>query len=181
MAKSFGFIFWGLILVVLDFKINGFDLLPDAIGYVLVGIGAATLHWLSPKFSLAGSLSLFLAISWLVGLMVAGEAATVFGILVTAINCAMIWSLLGGIIDFAKSKERYDLAEKAHHRRIGYVAVMCGVLLLGLLAGKLGGIAAMLAVVAVIAGLVIMLLILHLIHRVRYELAASLGEVGEQA
>jgi hypothetical protein len=41
MSTSFGYIFWGLILVILDFKINGFDLLPDVIGYVLVGIGSA--------------------------------------------------------------------------------------------------------------------------------------------
>jgi hypothetical protein len=173
MSTSFGYIFWGLILVILDFKINRFDLLPDVIGYVLAGIGSAALHSISPKFSLAGSLSWMLAVASLIGLVFAGGAAIAFGILVTVMNCAMIWYLMGGIIDLTQAKNRQDLAEMAHNRRVAYVATTAAITSVAVLAHGSEGLALLLALLALIAMLVILALILHLIHRVRYEIAGD--------
>jgi hypothetical protein len=168
MSTNFGYIFWGLILAFLDFKINGLDLLPDVLGFGLIGLGAVGLQSLSPKFSLAGALSFFLAVSSLIGLAVSGEAAKAFSVVVTGINCAMFWSLLGGIGDYTNSTERHVLTSRAHNLRIGYVAMMCGTLLLGLTGHELGAAGALLGAAAVIAMIVVMVLILHLIHQVRY-------------
>jgi hypothetical protein len=89
----------------------------------------------------------------------------------TAVNCGMVWSLLGGIIDFTRSKERHDLAEKAQNRRVAYVVSMGVIWLLLLVARESRSLAALAAVTALIAMLVILVLILHLVHRVRFEVA----------
>jgi hypothetical protein len=171
MSARLGYIFWGLIFVVVHIKINGFDLLPDIIGYALIAFGATGLVSLSPQFGLAGSLSVMLAVGWMIGLAVSGGAAVAFGLLMTAVNCGMVWSLLGGIIDFTRSKERHDLAEKAQNRRVAYVVSMGVIWLLLLVARESRSLAALAAVTALIAMLVILVLILHLVHRVRFEVA----------
>ena len=169
MRASFGYIFWGLILVVLDFRINGFDLIPDFVGYALVGVGAAGLSQLSAQFITAGALSSLLAVCDIVGMVTPTESAF-FGILVTIINCAMIWNLLGGVIVHATDRGRPDLAERAANRRIWYVGIMAVATALGLSGKVLGSAVAIVVVPLVVAGIVVMIMILHLIHRVRYEL-----------
>ncbi len=43
MAKSLSLIFWGLLLVFVDLRLDAFDVLPDVVGYVLAAIGAGRL------------------------------------------------------------------------------------------------------------------------------------------
>lgn len=43
VVRGLWLIFWGTLVIVLDFSINGFDLLNDVIGYVLVLIGVLRL------------------------------------------------------------------------------------------------------------------------------------------
>lgn len=43
-------IFWGLMLVFLDFRINNFDLLPDFLGFIIVLVGLMNLSSLSGAF-----------------------------------------------------------------------------------------------------------------------------------
>jgi hypothetical protein len=118
-----------------------------------------------------------LAVAALLGLAVDGEAAIAFGILVTVMNCAMIWSLLGGVIDLTQARNRPDLAELAHHRRVAYVATMAAISLVVVLAHGSEGLALLLGLLALVAMLIILAMILHLIHRVRYEIAVDRTEV----
>lgn len=50
MRSSFGYIFWGLLIVMVDININGFDILPDVLGHILVATGTARLAPLSSQF-----------------------------------------------------------------------------------------------------------------------------------
>jgi hypothetical protein len=60
MATHFTQLFWGLLLVILDFfMINGFDLLADGVGYLIVAAGCRGLSSLSSRFETAQILSLF--------------------------------------------------------------------------------------------------------------------------
>lgn len=43
-------IFWGYLLIFLDFRINNFDLLPDFVGYILIIVGLSRLSYLSDSF-----------------------------------------------------------------------------------------------------------------------------------
>ncbi len=170
MSTHFSQLFWGLLLVILHFKINGFDLLVDGIGYLIVASGCGGLIELSPRFALARTLSFVLAVLWLIGLAIAGDAAIAYGFLVLILSCTFIWQLLGGIAEFAQSRHRLDLADRAHNRRLAYVIVMIAAQLLGI-AAQGSRDAAPLAIVLVVAVLTLVVMILHLIHRVKNEIA----------
>lgn len=170
MAIHFSQLFWGLLLVILDFSINGFDLLADGVGYLIVAAGCHGLSPLSTKFATAHTLCFVLGVLWLLDFAVHGEFAILYGLVTMAVNCAMIWQLLGGIGDFAVSRQRQDLADRASNRRVAYVAIMVGT---SLLAFAMQGShnAGPLAIILVVGMLVLIVVILHLIHRVRVELA----------
>ena len=169
MSTHFSHIFWGLLLVILDFSINGFDLLADGVGYLIVAAGCGGLLTLSSKFSAARGLSFALALLWLIGFAIHGELATILGLVTMVVNCTFMWQLLGGIADFAVDRQRPDLADRARNRRLAYVAIMIGTWLIALaMSGSQNG--GGLAVVLVVSMLILMVMILNLIHRTRIEL-----------
>lgn len=124
MRSSFNHIFWGLLLVFLDFRINGFDLLPNGLGYLLIALGASQLVLQSPKFGAASALSAVLILAWLCGFVVSGELAQFVGLSTMVLSVALNWFLLGGIMDVSSARNRPDLAERASQLRIAYAAVM---------------------------------------------------------
>lgn len=166
MRTSFSYIFWGLLFNFINISINGFDLLPNGIGYLLVAWGTSQLVEQSAKFTAASALSAVLILVWLAGFAVAGDAAWAHYAVSVILNVTMYWFLLGGIIDVALARQHPDLAERAANRRICYAAIMAiGVLLPAVLP------VAPLAIVVVIAGVTVGIMILHLVYRVRSELA----------
>jgi hypothetical protein len=177
MRTQFGYIFWGLIFVVLHFKINGFDILPDIIGYGMIVMGASRLAAHSNQFHVASSFSILLAIFWVIGLAITGDAEFLLGIVVGIANCAMMWSLLGGVAEFTTARNRTDLAESAYQLRVFYVAFIAGVFVFSLIARNSGAFGGLIAIVAVILMITLLVLIMRLIHRVRYEVADEEGSV----
>ena len=171
MFTRFGQIFWGLLLVILDFRINRIDILPDLVGYILVAAGCAGLSGVSRHFSTAGVLSWVLAAFALIVYALRGGAATGFKFLSLAVDCAMMWFLLGGVMELAAARERMDLSTQAANRRIAYVALTCLAALAGFVAQGSRDAAVVMAVVLVICILPLLFLILHLIHRAKHELA----------
>jgi hypothetical protein len=172
MATHFSQLFWGLLVVILDLSINGFDLLADGVGYLIVAAGCGGLSSLSPRFSTARKLCFVLCALWLVGFAVGGDLAVIYGLGTMIANCAMIWQLLGGIGEFTLSLQRPDLAEMAGNRRLAYVTFMVGTSLLTLAIDGSQN-AGPLAVVLVVSMIVLVVMILHLIHRVKVDLAAE--------
>ena len=170
MKGHFSQLFWGLLLVILDFSINGFDLLPDGIGYLIVAAGCGGLSTLSQRFSTARTLCFVLAILWLVGFAIPRDIAALYGLATTLVNCAFIWQLVGGIAEFALDRQRPDLAERAHNRRLAYVVIMIASSLIAIVMSGSRD-AGPLIVVLVVSMLVLMVMILHLIHRAKIELA----------
>lgn len=170
MATHFSQLFWGLLLVILDFSINGFDLLADGVGYLIVAAGCRGLSSLSRRFVTAQTLCIVLAVLWLIGFAMHRDIAVAYGLVMMVVNCAMIWQLLGGIAEFALSRQRQDLAERAGNRRVAYVAIMAGTSLLAF-AVQGSRNAEPLAIILVLAMLILVVMILHLIHRVKVELA----------
>ena len=167
MATHIRCIFWGLLLVILDFNINQFDLLPDFIGYILVAVGSHGLVVASRHFIVARNSCWALVVLSLVELLMQGDVGILLEIIHLAANCIMMWFLLGGFMGIAITYNRQGLAEKASHRRIAYVVLMCTASLLGLIAYEVRDIAALVAIAIVVAMLVILVMILHLIHQVK--------------
>ncbi|HBE70729.1 MAG TPA: hypothetical protein DDW52_21505, partial [Planctomycetaceae bacterium] len=160
---------WGLLLVILDFSINGFDLLADGLGYLLVASGCRGLMFTSSRFSSARTLCFILAILWLIGFAIEGQLAVLYGLATTVVECTMIWQLLGGIADYAIQRHRSDLAQRAHNRRLAYAGIMAGVTLIGFALHGSND-AGPLVIILVGCVLVLLVMILHLIHRVKTEI-----------
>ncbi|AMQ07616.1 hypothetical protein [Sporosarcina psychrophila] len=62
MASALNKIFWGTLLVFLDFNINHFDIFPDFLGYLFIYLGLAGLVSYSNHFSKAKLYVLLLAV-----------------------------------------------------------------------------------------------------------------------
>ncbi|HLA83802.1 MAG TPA: hypothetical protein VJL29_03330 [Thermoguttaceae bacterium] len=109
----------------------------------------------------------------LIGYALRRDAAVALGCLDMVIDCAMMWFLLGGVMELATTRNRPDLAQRASHRRIAYVALMGLVLVVSVMAYNARGGAGILGVALVICMLVLLVLILHLIHRAKHELTGG--------
>lgn len=169
MARHFSFIFWGLLLAFLDFRIGEFDVLPDGLGYLLVAAGCGGLA-LSRQFAVARLLCFVLAGLWLLEPAVPRNDQWILDVVTTVAHCGMIWELLGGVREFALAMHRPDLAQRAANRRQLYVVVFGLMTLLPQTLRRDSAAVPMVVIIAVI-GAVLAMLILHLIYRVRIEVA----------
>jgi hypothetical protein len=167
MATYIGYVFWGLLLVILDVTLNQFDVLPDFIGYILVAIGAGRLVATSSRFGVARDLSWALMAISIVSLFVRGDLATIIYFIGLVANCTMMWFLLGGFAGIAAAHHRQDLAEKAAQRRVIYVVLMVVAAFVNLVGHEIRDFAALAVVVVVVAMLVLTVMILHLIHQLK--------------
>ena len=79
-----GKIFWGLVLWFFDFRLNGFDLLPDAVGLLLVASGSLGLRAGSRRFSSASTLCFVLAGLWPLEFVDTRPAAVALGLVAGA-------------------------------------------------------------------------------------------------
>jgi hypothetical protein len=171
MFTRFGQIFWGLLLVILDLKFNGFDVLPDFFGFILVAVGCGGLVDLSRRFFTAQTLSWILAVLSLVSFAIPTELASLYGFVYLAVDCGLIWFLLGGVMEFASARERPDLRLRASNRRLAYVVLMCVGTLVGVVGQGSRDAATLMLIMFVVCFIPLLVLILHLIHRVKHELA----------
>lgn len=172
IATNFNKIFWGLLLVILDFRIKQFDVIPDFVGYILVALGCRALATLSSHFSTAALVSWMLVGSSLLRVMT-NRLGWVFTLVHIALDCLMMWFLLGGVINFASAKDRADLASRASVLRLWYVVVMALGAVAGIVARMAHDLARWMAILVAIGSLILMAFILHLIFRVKRELAGS--------
>ena len=170
MQSHLSMLFWGLILVVLDFQVNGLDLLVDGLGYLIIAVGCGGLSPLSDRFSLARTLSFVLTILWLIGCFIHGYDGLLFGAMTTIVNCVLVWQMLGGIAECAIANKRKDLAKNAENRRLAYVVTMA----IGILLSLNGVNNSAVGVFFLIAIVVVLILILYLIQRVKHELFGRL-------
>lgn len=63
MRRAYGRMGWGLLFVLVDFKLDSVDMLPDTLGYLLIASGLWRLQKLNGYFK-AGHLSAWLLMAW---------------------------------------------------------------------------------------------------------------------
>ena len=175
MPTHFAQLFWGLLIVTLDFRIIVFDVLPDGIGYLIIAAGCYGLNATSSRFSSAWILCLLLALLWLTDFVHLGEISIILDLVSRLVNCAMIWQLLGGIAGYAAERKRSDLAQRATNRRLAYVAMMVSFTLLSFTMHGAHS-TRPLIIILVVSVLALVIMIFHLIHRVKTEIA--MGEIA---
>ena len=175
MSRSFALIFWGLVLTILDFRVNGFDLLPDLMGYLLVALGCEGLALASPRFQMARLIAWILAI-FEVYLFFAKPVDPMVTLAAAILSVVMVWSLLGGIMQVATDLRRPDLAASASNRRIVYAVLMAACHLSPFLV-EIASDGSLVAVILLGCTLVALFLVLHIIHRMKRETRGGGGGV----
>ena len=167
MAAYFEYVFWGLLLVTVDVRIQRFDILPDFLGYLLVLAGCRGLVAASPDFGTAAIFSGLLIPVSLLDFVTPSPAAIALTFVGLLLNCGVIWFLLGGIMSLGASYQRPDLATKADERRRAYI-IGAGVAMLGILVGQASpGTGSLLVILAAVVMLVLVVLVLHLIWQMK--------------
>ncbi|XID92708.1 hypothetical protein ACF3MZ_30360 [Paenibacillaceae bacterium WGS1546] len=125
MKKAFSQLSWGLGFALLDFRFDGFDVLPDFIGYALLLAGLSKLIPFDRRFRLAwaaAGILLGISIAQLFGLptgvsLTDGEKASPGALaLVTAATSVELFLYYGicmGIREIAAARGMSELAERA--------------------------------------------------------------------
>ena len=110
MARGFILLFWGLIFVFVDFRIERFEIAPDFIGFVLVALGCHSLWQYTPEFRTARHFALPMIPLSLIAYGV--PSGLVYPLIVTdaVLTFLLVWFLLGALIAFSKERGRVDLA-----------------------------------------------------------------------
>ncbi|MHC4441407.1 MAG: hypothetical protein ACYTBZ_02175 [Planctomycetota bacterium] len=180
-------IFWGFLLVFLDFRFNRFDIFPDFLGYILITWGLSILAPMHQRFDkakiYAGIMIVFSLID-LVQIKAKGEAEFILFLINTMqiiLNLIMVWNICQGIIELANTAQNQNLAEKANFRRNLYMAVMIIVLCCCTFTLFTGDIETLLAIPLVILGLIAMILIVELMLRAARELPGKVLSPEQEA
>ena len=122
---GFNKLYWGFLFIMIDFKLQGFDVLPDIVGYILFAIGFGILASNSEYFSKARSLNIPMIIISILSIYekpaqgggVQFGTLGVFGILIgitsIVLNLLIIYNLFMGIKDIANQRGQVDLGTEA--------------------------------------------------------------------
>jgi len=143
ISKAFTKIFWGFMLVFLDFKINQFDLLPDFVGYFIIVSALSDLNSFSAYFRKARTFAIILAILSIPEYFI-GEINILEGIVpststililisssaLTLIHIAFIFFLLQGCIELANHHQNSTLAKTTKNIQTFYIIILLAVTIL---------------------------------------------------
>jgi succinate dehydrogenase/fumarate reductase cytochrome b subunit len=110
-------IFWGLLLIVVDIKLNNFDLLlPDPLGYILIFTALRSLEQFHPRFRAARPYATsMVVVSSLEMLHI--DPLSLVSILAIVLDFLMIWHVCTGIIELALRTGNLSLSQAATNRR----------------------------------------------------------------
>jgi hypothetical protein len=179
-VSPFGKLFWGLLIVFVDLRINGFDLLIDLLGYVVVVIGLGELARRNRNFDRARPYATVLLIlsaldlftrtptgdsSVSAGLFGSPGWAIAFAIALAFVNLMLVYLVCRGIGEMATQAGATDLADLSHTRWFFFIATYVGSTLLLIGAFAASDTLVSLAIVSIIASLVAAFLVLGLIRR----------------
>jgi hypothetical protein len=116
---GFNYIFWGLLFLLISFRVQGIDILPDFIGYILFIVGFTHLQDYNHHFSISKNLSIALFFLSLFNVYEPETTSSGFGLL-SIINLAysilsivLIYQLCKGISAIALDHDDTQLANTA--------------------------------------------------------------------
>jgi hypothetical protein len=130
---GFDRIFWGL-LFMFDFRIQGFDILPDIVGYFLIYSGLEKLAERNGHFGEARKYALPLAVISILDIYEIKRPLTgtfdpgtffflAIGVIILIINLLMIYHVCSGIAEMARDKNNSELEITATKRWKFYLYV----------------------------------------------------------
>ncbi len=142
-SKYFGYIYWGFFFIMLSFRIQGFDIFPDLVGYILFFLAFSGLKEYSSYFNKANIcnipmifLSLFnlyqqrgTVLAGRINLGVYGIWSIPLAIATAALGILTVYYLLKGISEMALIRGRHDIVEKSEEQWKHYLFYQIAVIL----------------------------------------------------
>lgn len=138
MAKGFNVLWWGFLFTLFDLRINGFDIMPNFLGYGMILLGINILSEYSEFFRRAKALAIALvAISIPSALEIRynslGDMDNILyvfmalGILILFLDLKLVEQLFQGIADIARAREMIELEEEGLEAWQRYKKIKIGV------------------------------------------------------
>lgn len=133
-------LYWGFIFIMLSFRIQGFDILPDIIGYLFFASGFIELTSSSTYFSIAAKYNIPMIILSIfsiyqtpvqgggINLGPLGIFSIPIGLASFGLNLLVVYNLFMGIKDMAEKQEQFDLAKESNERWNQYKMLQIAVL-----------------------------------------------------
>jgi hypothetical protein len=121
-------LFWGFFFILLNFRIQGFDILPDIVGYIFLAFGIRNLILNSAYFEQAAKYNVLMIMFSILSIYQApahggGINLGILGVLGIPImiasfiiNLLLVYSIFMGIKDMSQKLGQYDLAEESDER-----------------------------------------------------------------
>jgi len=141
MNKSgFSKLYWGFLFIMIDFKIQGVDILPDIIGYIFFAVGLSMLAVNSINFKRAGNFNIPMMIISIFTIYEkpaqgVGIQFGPFGILgipitiaILVLSLLVVYYIFMGIKDMALIQRREDIYEEADNRWRQYLLLQLAIL-----------------------------------------------------
>lgn len=167
---AFGKLSWGFFFIMLDFRLQGFDVLPDIIGYILFASGLSVLDSFSEYCCKAKSLNVTMIILSIfsiyerpvntqgVHIGSLGPLGIVIGLVSVIVSLMVIYNMFMGIGQIAREKQQMGLSDEAEKRWTHYLTLQIAAL--AVFAVMFIPVISMVYMVCVLAGYVIMTFII---------------------
>jgi hypothetical protein len=139
--SGFRNLYWGFLFIMVDFRIQGVDILPDIIGFILFAMGFGVLAANSIHFSKAASYNLpmiFLSVFAIyerpaqgggVQLGLFGPFGILIGLASIILSLFVVYHLFMGIKDMAVQRQQMDLQAEAEERWSQYLFLQIALVL----------------------------------------------------
>lgn len=137
---------WGFLFIMLDFKICGFDIFPDVIGFILFAIAFSQLKEHSPHFSKASTFNIFTIVLSIFSIYevqsnngsiinngILGPFSILIGIPYFILTLLVIYNLFMGMKEMLINNDKNNLAMEADERWTRFVTLIIASILGGLL------------------------------------------------
>jgi hypothetical protein len=138
---AFDKFYWGFLFIMIDFRFQGVDILPDIIGYWMLAGGLGMLASRSIFFEKARSLNMFMIVLSIFQIYdrpaqgggiqfgFLGPLGALIGIAGTILSLFVIYNLFMGIKDIATMQGNKLISDEAQSRWTQYLALTLGSLL----------------------------------------------------
>ena len=178
---SFAWLLFGFLLTIIDLRINGFDVLPDCIGCVVMAVAASQLRRLDALFGVACAAAVVMTplaiLSQVTQSSLSSETGNpgldaVWGIA----ELVLMWSVCTGVLHLALGAGDPDSARRMRVRRAWIVTVQALFVSLPVLVPALSlqpaGLILVLMIAYVAASLIALVMLIRLLHGARALVAA---------
>ncbi len=126
---------WGFLFIMLSFRVQGFDIFPDIVGFILFALAFNELKEKSEFFKKASKFNFFMIImsifliyqptnvNGMINYGYTGMFSIPIAIISIVLTLLIIYNLFKGMKEMLKQYEKYDLANEAEERWSKYKAL----------------------------------------------------------